>query len=103
MKLLFFCKLFIVSSYAFIIKPPNKFLLKSYSSYNSNNNLNITPIYYNYNNNYKLKSLTLKKNNNDDIETITLLSVNIIYNLILYSYIYYLLSANNIISNYINI
>ena len=106
MKLLFFCYLFILCSNAFIIKPPNKFLLKPYS-FNHNNNFNITPInYYNrkifYNNNNNNNKLLLKKKNNDDNddynndynENIKSLSINIIYNLILYSYIYYLITLN---------
>ena len=101
MKLLFFCYLFILCSNAFIIKPPNKFLLKPYSFNHNNNNFNITPInYYNrkifYNN--KLNLLSLKKNNDDNNdnynENIKSLSIIIIKNLILYSYIYYLITLN---------
>jgi len=98
MKLLFFCNLFIICSNAFTYSTP--FLLKSSSSLNIyNNQLN----YYNRNHPIITSHLSLKKNNdnndnnnndndNNDNEDITLLSVNIIYNLILYSYIYYLLT-----------
>ena len=92
MKLLFFCNLFIICSNAFTYSTP--FLLKSSSSLNIyNNQLN----YYNRNNPIITSHLSLKKNNDNndndnDNEDITLLSVNIIYNLILYSYIYYLLT-----------
>jgi hypothetical protein len=91
MKLLFFCNLFIICSNAFTYSTP--FLLKSSSSLNVyNNHLN----YYNRNNPIITSHLSLKKNNDNDNdndnEDITLLSVNIIYNLILYSYIYYLLT-----------
>jgi hypothetical protein len=92
MKLLFFCNLFIICSNAFTYSTP--FLLKSSSSLNVyNNQLN----YYNRNHPIINSHLSLKKNNDNndndnDNEDITLLSVNIIYNLILYSYIYYLLT-----------
>jgi hypothetical protein len=91
MKLLFFCNLFIICSNAFTYSTP--FLLKSSSSLNIYNNHNNHLNYYNRNNPIITSHLSLKKNNdNNDNEDITLLSVNIIYNLILYSYIYYLLT-----------
>jgi len=89
MKLLFFCNLFIICINAFNIQP--SYSLKSYSlkpSYNKPTIISSST--FNYNKCY------LKKNNNDNDnyyeENITLLTVNIIYNVILYSYIYYLLT-----------
>jgi hypothetical protein len=90
MKLLFFCNLFIISIHAFTIQP--SYSLKPYllkPSYNKPTIISSSTFNYNYNKCY------LKKNNNDNDdyeENITLLTVNIIYNLILYSYIYYLLT-----------
>jgi hypothetical protein len=93
MKLLFFCNLFFVCINAFNIQ--SSYSLKPYSlkpSYNKPTIISSSTFNYNYNNN----KCYLKKNNNDDYdyyeENITLLTVNIIYNVILYSYIYYLLT-----------
>jgi hypothetical protein len=98
MKLLFFCNLFIISIHAFTIQP--SYSLKSYSlkpSYNKPTIISSSTFNYNYN--YNNNKCYLKKNNNDNDnyyeENITLLTVNIIYNLILYSYIYYLLTLKH--------
>ena len=96
MKLLYLVNLFIVCTSAFIITPSNSLLLK--------NNMNIyrchsSNIFYKK---YQLfKEITnsnlLKKNNNDDKnnDNIQILTINIIYNLILYSYIYYLIISKH--------
>ena len=91
MKLLYLVNLFIVCTSAFTIQPSNSLMLKS--------NLNICrchslPPSYNFYKNYQLfKKPTinnfLKKNNDED--NIQILTINLIYNLILYAYIYYLI------------
>ena len=91
MKLLFFCNLFFVCINAFNIQPSYSLIPYSLKpSYNKPTIISSSTFNYNYNN-----KCYLKKNNNDNDdyeENITLLTVNIIYNLILYSYIYYLLT-----------
>jgi len=90
MKSLFFVNLFIVCCNSFILQPPS--LLPSYNKFNS-----ITPI---FKPSIKKTNLYLKKYNEEDDEhnkEITYLSINIIYNVILYSYIIYLLNLKNII------
>lgn len=97
MKLLYLCNLFIICSNAFIIQPSYNIALKSNSinKYNCNNQLSLIK----NNNNHLKNNYYLKKNNYDDDdiydENITLLTVNIIYNIILYSYIYYLIISNH--------
>ena len=91
MKLLYLVNLFIVCSSAFTIQPSNSLMLKS--------NINICrchslPSSYNFYKNYQsFKKPTinnfLKKNNDED--NIQILTINLIYNLILYAYIYYLI------------
>ena len=68
MKSFFLFNLFIICSNSFILSP--------------------TPIYL-----PRKVNLCLKKNDNDDYDLITL-KYHIFYNLILYSYIYYLLTIN---------
>jgi hypothetical protein len=90
MKSLFFVNLFIVCCNSFILQPPS--LLPSNNKFNS-----ITPI---FKSSIKKTNLYLKKYNEEDDEhnkEITYLSINIIYNVILYSYIIYLLNLKNII------
>ena len=91
MKSLFFVNLFIVCCNSFILQPPS--LLPSNNKFNS-----ITPI---FKPSIKNTNLYLKKYNEEDDENykeeITYLSINIIYNVILYSYIIYLLNLKNII------
>lgn len=87
MKLLYFCNLFIICSNAFIIQPSYNLALKSNSinKYNCNNQLSLIK-----NNNHLKNNYYLKKNNEDEDDDFkTNLAINIIYNLILYSYIYY--------------
>jgi hypothetical protein len=83
--------LFIVCCNSFILQPPS--LLPSNNKFNS-----ITPI---FKPSIKNTNLYLKKYNEEDDENykeeITYLSINIIYNVILYSYIIYLLNLKNII------
>jgi hypothetical protein len=91
MKSLFFINLFVVCCNSFILQPPS--LLPSNNKFNS-----ITPI---FKPSIKNTNLYLKKYNEEDDENykeeITYLSINIIYNVILYSYIIYLLNLKNII------
>ncbi len=91
MKSLFFVNLFVVCCNSFILQPPS--LLPSNNKFNS-----ITPI---FKPSIKNTNLYLKKYNEEDDENykeeITYLSINIIYNVILYSYIIYLLNLKNII------
>jgi|LakMenE01Jun11ns_1017448.scaffolds.fasta_scaffold9650902_1 hypothetical protein len=99
MKLLFICNLFLICSNAFILTPSNPSLIKSNilltnpSISINNNNL----ILYKHSSliNMNLKKKKNKSNDNDDRykEDVTVLTVNIIYNVILYSYIYYLLTT----------
>jgi hypothetical protein len=83
--------LFVVCCNSFILQPPS--LLPSNNKFNS-----ITPI---FKPSIKNTNLYLKKYNEEDDENykeeITYLSINIIYNVILYSYIIYLLNLKNII------
>ena len=91
MKSLFFINLFVVCCNSFILQPPS--LLPSNNKFNF-----ITPI---FKPSIKNTNLYLKKYNEEDDENykeeITYLSINIIYNVILYSYIIYLLNLKNII------
>ena len=91
MKYLFFINLFVVCCNSFILQPPS--LLPSNNKFNS-----ITPI---FKPSIKNTNLYLKKYNEEDDENykeeITYLSINILYNVILYSYIIYLLNLKNII------
>lgn len=96
MKLLYLCNLFIICCNAFTIQPSYNIALKSNSinKYNCNNQLS----FIKNNNNHLKNNYYLKKNNYDDDiydENITLLIVNIIYNIILYSYIYYLIISKH--------
>lgn len=87
MKLIYFCNLFIICSSAFIIQPSYNIALKS-TSINKYTHLSLI------NNNYLKKQLLLKKNNDDDNDIDDYkknLAINIIYNIILYSYIFYLI------------
>jgi hypothetical protein len=100
MKLLFFCNLFFVCIHAFTIQPSYSLIPYSLKpSYNKPTIISSSTFNYNYN--YNNNKCYLKKNNNDNDndnyyeENITLLTVNIIYNLILYSYIYYLLTLKH--------
>jgi hypothetical protein len=83
--------LFVVCCNSFILQPPS--LLPSNNKFNF-----ITPI---FKPSIKNTNLYLKKYNEEDDENykeeITYLSINIIYNVILYSYIIYLLNLKNII------
>jgi hypothetical protein len=83
--------LFVVCCNSFILQPLS--LLPSNNKFNS-----ITPI---FKPSIKNTNLYLKKYNEEDDENhkeeITYLSINIIYNVILYSYIIYLLNLKNII------
>jgi len=91
MKSLFFINLFVVCCNSFILQPPS--LLPSNNKFNC-----ITPI---FKPSIKNTNLYLKKYNEEDDENykeeVTKLSINIIYNVILYSYIIYLLNLKNII------
>jgi hypothetical protein len=94
MKYLFFINLFIVCCNSFILQSPS--FLPSNNKFNS-----ITPI---FKPSIKNKLVFLKKykyDDEDDVEhykeEVTKLSINIIYNVILYSYIIYLLNLKNII------
>jgi hypothetical protein len=83
--------LFVVCCNSFILQPPS--LLPSNNKFNC-----ITPI---FKPSIKNTNLYLKKYNEEDDENykeeVTKLSINIIYNVILYSYIIYLLNLKNII------
>jgi hypothetical protein len=88
MKIVFYINLFIICCNSFILQPPSILHLNN-KKYSINTYKPIT-------NNI----LNLKKNNDYDEkykEDITRLTINLVYNVILYSYIFYLLNLKHLI------